>query len=208
VLRRLQTAPLRLSDFRSWLLFAIGLIFSIIAMIDGLAMRDTYPGYARVERHIRKVRDAYRQRQEYLIDELQNVREDYDDELSEARADLSRQRTEHDAIVANRGRLVLLFDQHQSQLEKAQNLLLASYRDPNAAARRAPPPKRFAEPRTLQRIEVQIGREGEWNSEELRQGIAQAQLELDRLAGDLARQFADALKRYRDLDTIVPEKHG
>jgi hypothetical protein len=60
----------------------------------------------------------------------------------------------------------------------------------------------------LQRIEVQIGREGEWNSEELRQGIAQAQLELDRLAGDLARQFADALKRYRDLDTIVPEKHG
>ncbi|MDB5561086.1 MAG: hypothetical protein JWN11_504 [Hyphomicrobiales bacterium] len=208
VLRRLQTAPLQLTDFRSWLLFGIGMLFSIVAMIDGLYMRDVHPGYAGVEKHVRKVRDAYRERQEYLIEELQNVRSDYDDELSEARADLSKQRTEHDAIVANRNRLLQLFEQQQAQLERAQNLLLSTYRDANSEARRAPPPQHFGEDRPLKRIEVQIGREGEWNSEELKRSIAQAQLDIDQLALEMGKQFTEALKRYRDLDTIIPDKNG
>jgi hypothetical protein len=208
VLQRLETSPFALSDFRSWLLFAVGMLFSLIALIDGFYLRDVHPGYARVEKHVRKSREAYRARQEWLIEELQAVREGYDDELTEARADLSRQRVEHDAIVASRNRLIQLFAAHEAQLEKAQNLMLATYRHANAEARRSPAPRRFADNRALARIEVQIAREGEWNSEDLKRSIAEAQLDLDRLSAGLAEQFAAALKRYRDLDTIIPDKHA
>ena len=43
VLHRLLTAPLALTDINSWVLFTIGFIFSLIAMVDGLVVfRSVY----------------------------------------------------------------------------------------------------------------------------------------------------------------------
>ena len=50
VLHRLLTAPYALTDINSWLLFALGFIFSLIAMADGLMFFDPYIGYAGLER--------------------------------------------------------------------------------------------------------------------------------------------------------------
>src|SRR5260370_142359 len=46
VLTRLQTMPLGLTDFKSWLLFGLGVLCSLIAFTDSFLIFDPYPGYA------------------------------------------------------------------------------------------------------------------------------------------------------------------
>src|SRR5215471_19019133 len=50
VLSRLQTAPLDLTDFKSWLLFGIGALCSLIAFGDSFLIFDPYPGYGALEK--------------------------------------------------------------------------------------------------------------------------------------------------------------
>ena len=45
VLLRLKTAPLALVDFKSWLLFGLGVLCSLIAFADSFLIFDPYPGY-------------------------------------------------------------------------------------------------------------------------------------------------------------------
>lgn len=44
VISRLGNAPLELAELNSWMLFAVGLLFSILAFIDGCYLTDPYPG--------------------------------------------------------------------------------------------------------------------------------------------------------------------
>jgi hypothetical protein len=48
VITRLWQSPAALSDIKSWLFFGIGLVWSAIALIDGIFYTDPYPGYADV----------------------------------------------------------------------------------------------------------------------------------------------------------------
>lgn len=205
VMQRLYQRPLTLDDFQSWLLFALGFFFSLIAMIDGLTLKDHYPGFSKRDRSLRTVRGRYVDQRRDSIEGLGEVRKQYEDALTEARADLGKQRAEHDSIVAHRLRLIALFDEHQNQLEKAGNVLLRLYRDANVAARTAPAPARFEEKFSLDRIVVSVSREGEWNEAELRARIASAQEEIDKIFVMLGKEFDDALARYRELDLLAPE---
>ena len=205
VMQRLYDRPFSLDDFQSWLLFALGVFFSLIAMIDGLTLKDSYPGFAKRDQALRTVRERYADERRNAIQTLGDVRKDYEDALTTARADLGKQRSEHDSIVSHRLRLIALFNEHQGQLEKAANLLLRVYRDANVAARATAAPARFEEKFTIDRIEVSVSREGEWNEGELRTRIAAAQEEIDKLFVTLGKEFDDALERYRRMDDLSPE---
>jgi hypothetical protein len=206
VMQRLRTAPLELTDFKSWLLFCIGCIFSIIAFIDGYNMRDAYPHYARVSHSLRLARGRYQDKREELIDSLQDVRVEIEEAIVDARSSLGKELAEHNAIVAHRQRLVSLFEEHEEQLEKAANALLSQYREANKATRSTPPPAHFLESYRLRRIPVQISREGEWNTEDLKEKIDAAQAELDQLIKTLLVKFKEALARYRELDILAPDQ--
>lgn len=206
VMQRLIQNPLGIQDFRSWLLFALGVLFSIIAVIDGLMMHDPYPGYQRVDKALRTARDKYADMRRAAIDELGGVRKDYEELLTTSRSDLSKQRVEHDAIVSHRSRMISLFDDHQVQLEKAANALLRDYRDANVAKRNTPAPARWNEPHAISRIAVSISKEGEWNSADLKTSIAEAQAEVDSIFITLGKEFDAALAKYRELDSIAPDQ--
>jgi hypothetical protein len=45
----LKTSPLGLQELNSWLLFGVGLMFSLFAFIDGCYLTDPYPGFAGVQ---------------------------------------------------------------------------------------------------------------------------------------------------------------
>ena len=45
VLVRLRTAPLAIADLKSWLLFGLGILCSLIAFADSFLIFDPYPGY-------------------------------------------------------------------------------------------------------------------------------------------------------------------
>ncbi len=206
VMQRLINDPLGLQDFRSWLLFALGVLFSIIAVIDGLMMHDPYPGYQKVDKALRAARDKYAEMRRSAIDELGGVRKDYEELLTTSRSDLSKQRVEHDAIVSHRSRMISLFDDHQAQLEKAANALLRDYRDANVAKRNTPAPARWNESHAISRIAVSISKEGEWNSANLKTSIAEAQAEVDSIFISLGKEFDAAMAKYRELDSIAPDQ--
>lgn len=205
VMQRLLSDPLGLEDFRSWLLFGLGVLFSIIAVIDGLLMHDVYPGYQKVDQALRTARARYAEMRRAAIDELGGVRKDYEDLLTSSRSDLSKQRVEHDAIVSHRSRMISLFDENQAQLEKAANALLRDYRDANLSKRKQPAPQYWNETYALPRIAVSISKEGEWNSSDLKKSIAAAQAEVDAIFIALGKEFDAALAEYRKLDSIAPE---
>lgn len=206
VMQRLLTEPMGLEDLRSWLLFGLGVLFSIIAVIDGVMMHDVYPGYQRVDKALRTARAKYADMRRVAIEELGAIRKEGEELLTTSRADLGKQRVEHDAIVSHRSRMISLFNDHQAQLEKAANALLRDYRDANVAKRSTPAPSRWNEAYQLPRVAVSISKEGEWNSSDLKAGIAQAQSEVDTIFISLGKQFDDALAEYRKLDTIVPDQ--
>ncbi|MBN8966651.1 MAG: hypothetical protein J0H89_15070, partial [Rhizobiales bacterium] len=52
VMARLYNAPAGLTDIKSWLFFAIGLIWSMIALIEGVLYYDPFPGYTALQKRV------------------------------------------------------------------------------------------------------------------------------------------------------------
>jgi hypothetical protein len=206
VMRRMTTAPLTMADFESWVLFGLGVFFSVIALIDGFSLNDSFPKFQEISDNRRKAQDRYAEMRRTRIQDLMDVREQYQEAVSDLRSDLSKRRTEHEAILAHRARQLTLFREAQNQLETAANALLRIYRDANVAARKTPAPAHFAEPFVLKRIEVEISRENEWNTDELKEAIKSAQADLEKVMATLGVEFDQALKNYRELDQLVPGK--
>ena len=118
VLHRLVTAPLALTDINSWVLFTIGFIFSLIAMVDGLLFFDPYMGYSGLERRWIEASRQFADARSELIERLRDIREDATEAMNEAARDLSVRRSEYDALLQGRVRLSQRFEHHQSQIEQ------------------------------------------------------------------------------------------
>jgi hypothetical protein len=205
----LRSAPLEIQDLQSWILFGMGTLFAVIAFLDGLWMYDPYPGYAALEQRLITKREAYIATRADLIDELREISSEFRDEMDELAHDLSVRRSEHDAILAHRARLIHLFQQHQAHLERAANVLLQTYREANVKARSAEPPARFALPYSLEKVEVVAHASSEWDQAELRQRVTAVQDLLTEQVLAIHKELENAIERYRQLDELVPETiHG
>lgn len=205
VMERLQTRPFELDQFESWLLFAIGVLFALVALIDGLSLVDKYPGYRKASETARRAQEDYASERRAKIQDLSDKRQDYQDAVSQLRIDLSKRRTEHSSIMAHRLKMLNLFQEHQTQLEKAANQLLRTYRDANVTARSTPAPGYFGQLFKLERISVTIDGVNEISSEALQLKIDEAQSHLQMVMAEVTEEFELGLKRYRELDALVPD---
>jgi Skp family chaperone for outer membrane proteins len=205
VVERLLTRPLELDQFESWLLFAIGVLFALVALIDGLSLVDRYPGYQKFADTMRKARQAYADQRRAKILDLSDVRQEYQDAVSELRIDIAKRRTEHQAISAHRLKLLNLFQEHQAQLEKAANQLLRIYRDANIETRSSVAPSYFEQSFKLDRLVGTIEGMNEITSEALQQKINDAQVNLQTVMADVTAEFERGLERYRELDVLAPD---
>jgi hypothetical protein len=205
VLSRLQTAPLALVDFKSWLLFGLGVLCSLIAFVDSFLIFDPYPGYASVEKRRAGAHDAYIRRKSELIERLLEIRDEAIEILEEANRDLSIRRSEHDSILESRARIVRLFAAYQTHLDRAVNALLSIYREANRGLRKTPPPQRFSVSYALDKIPVEPELADTSSREELRRAIAESQ---GLLAGQIEAihgEFEQAFASYREIDNFVEE---
>lgn len=205
VVRSMWMNPVGLTDVESWLLFAIGLIFSTVAFIDGWFVLDPYPGFAGVQNRLVARRDDYIDRKTELIKDLQAVRDEHNEEVEEIVKQLGSRRREHRAIVEHRSRLLTLFAQHQDQLERACNQLLSKYREANIQARTEPAPKHFGTPYKLDRINPHASSEGEWSEGDLGTSIRAAQEELNAQVRLIGQECERGIEQYRDLDKLHPD---
>jgi hypothetical protein len=204
VMNRLREDPLNLSDIKSWLLFGIGLLFSLGAFIDGWYFKDPYPGYSGVEKRLRTARDRYVTRKQDLIEGLKDIRDDHNEKVEEIIKNLSGRRREYSAIIDHRGKMLALFAQHQDHLERAANMLLRKYREANTKARSEPAPKHFAVSYKLERIKPTRPTGGEWNDSELAESIRSAQADLSEQVTRIGTECEQGIEQYHQLDKLFP----
>jgi hypothetical protein len=206
VLHRLLTAPHALTDVNSWVFFAIGLIFSLIAMADGLMYFDPYMGYAGLERRWIEATKQFATARGELIERLRDIREDASEVMNEAARDLSVRRSEYDSLLQGRSRLAQRFSQHQNQIEQAGRALLEIYREANRRARATPAPDYFAKAYAMDRIVYTGGDPDPTARENLRKMIAETQDLLGRQIKAIHEAFDGAVRTYREIDELLPEK--
>jgi hypothetical protein len=206
VLLRLENMPLGLVDLKSWLLFGLGVLCSLVAFGDSFLIFDPYPGYAPLEKRRAEAHDAYIRRKNDLIAKLLDIREDAIEILEEANRDLSLRRAEHDAILESRARLARLFGAHQSHLDRAANALLSVYREANKNLRKTPPPRRFNLNYTLEKFPVEQELLETSARDDLRRSIAESQNVLVAQVQAIHDEFERAFASYREIDELVEEK--
>lgn len=205
VMRRMQATPFALQDAMSWVLLAVGFLFSIIAMLDGLYFKDPYPGYESIETAWLSAQTQYSERKAELIDNLADIRNVSADAMNEAARDLSMKRGEFDSILQARARLNTGFADFQSQLETTARSLLTRYREANREARSEPKPKRFDESFTLERSPIIAEAVTETARADLRKSIASSQKLLGVQIDLIAKEFDEAVAGYRQIDDLIPE---
>lgn len=206
VVLKLLKDPFNLVDFKSWLFFALGSIFGIIAFIDGIVFDDPYPGYGLLQRRLSKAHDEYTERVRVLVEELEEIRQATSEAVALAGRDLSKRRIEFDQLLMNRSRLANLFHQHQVHLERTCNYLLSVYRDANRRARSTPVPERFTSEYLLRRIDEPDDNYLKGYQEKLNSELALAQSDLLQHATSISEEFERAAKEYRLIDAIVDER--
>jgi hypothetical protein len=206
VLHRLLTAPYGLTDINSWILFAIGFIFSLIAMADGLLFFDPYIGYAGLERRWVDATRQFATARSELIERLRDIREDATETMNEAARDLSVRRSEYDALLQGRSRLAQRFDHHQNQIEQTCRALLEIYRETNRKARSTPAPDYFTKAYALPRISYTGAEPDTTARDSLRQMIAETQELLNQQIKAIHEAFDSAVRTYREIDELLPEK--
>ena len=206
VLVRLRTAPLAIADLKSWLLFGLGILCSLIAFADSFLIFDPYPGYGALEKRRAEAHDAYIRRKNDLIARLLDIRDDAIEILEEANRDLAIRRSEHDSILESRARLMRLFAAHQSHLDRAANTLLAVYREANKAARQTPAPPRFAAAYALEKFPLEQELPEPSARDDLRRSIAESQAVLVGQVEAVHAEFERAVASYREIDELIEEK--
>ena len=206
VLHRLLTAPYALTDINSWVFFSIGLIFSLIAMADGLMFFDPYMGYAGLERRWVEATKQFASARSELIERLRDIREDATEVMNEAARDRSVRRSDYDSLLQGRGRLAQRFSQHQNQIEQAGRALLEIYREANRRARATPAPDYFAKAYAMDRIVYSGGDPDPSARENLRKMIADTQELLTGQIKAIHEAFDSAVRTYREIDELLPEK--
>lgn len=197
VMQRLAQSPFELHDINSWILFGVGLLFAVLAFIDGIFLVDPYPGYGALQKRVDSASRAYVGHKKALIDLLRDISESYAEQMDELSRDLSVRRSEYDAIMTHRGRLVQLFDSHQTHLERAGNSLLATYRH----AKGVNPSKPFL----LNRIKVSANPPDPKERDEIRETTEAAQRLLNEQNRQIHAEFESALAQYRQIDDFIPE---
>ena len=205
VMQRLKTAPLGLQELNSWLLFGVGLMFSLFAFIDGCLLTDPYPGFAGVQKRLEAARARYIDRKLDLIDDLRTVRDEHNQKVQEIVRELSARRQESAAIVSHRLRTSALFMEHQNHLERTANALLTLYRQANRAARTEAEPLYFSTPYTLVRLNPILRANDESDDKALATRIQEAQKELSDQIRKIGTEFETAVDQYHKLDKLFPE---
>lgn len=205
VMIQLLKAPLVLNDIISWVFFGIGLIFSLIAMTDGLLFTDPYFGYGSLEQRCNEARAQYTEGKAELVERLRDIRDAASEAMNGAARDLSVRRGEFDSIIQARGRLAQRFGEHQNHIERSCRALLAIYREANRKARNTSAPSYFAKPYNMDRI-VYTGTDGDETArDQLRQSILETQDILKRQIAAVHEAFDEAVRSYREIDDLIPE---
>lgn len=135
--------PIGLADIESWALFALGVVFSFMAMLDGIRWDDPIPGYSQAHRRVQAARAQYKYEVETLTESGIEIHRAAGEEV-----DRTAQRCRDEVVSLTNSLetiLVLLANikKFVDHYEGCCNALISKYRDDNRRFRTSPPPEYF-----------------------------------------------------------------
>lgn len=205
VYEKVWTSPFGFTDIETWGLFAVGIVFSLVAFIDVMGWGDKFPKYGKVYGLYVKAAGAYVDQKVEEIEKLRAIREEHDEKVNLVIRQLSKRRVDHGVILAARSNLAADFAQFQSQLERTTNQLLNIYRDANRQARATGDPKYFSQAYVLERRAPPAIAGEVWKESDLAESIREAQTRLEQQMADIAGEFDRAVEQYKNLETMFLE---
>lgn len=198
--------PLGIDDLQSWLLFLVGLLFSLVAAIDGYVMDDPYPGYGQRMRHNLEALEEYNALKDELLGDLEQIKKSAEDKIDELLRNIEARHGEFDYIFRKSQALKSSMLQHFTHLESAANTLLGYYRDENRRHRHSSAPTRF----NLRWKYTHPPLEGEVVADANRDQLNQERLtvieEAPKQRRALHNNFRKACDEYKRIDELVELK--
>jgi len=143
-LTRITEHPLTMTEMSSWILFALGILCSIGAIITGCTSDDRFPGYGRMHRSTKESRDDIL----VMTGEMQrtgiSMKEQLVQEIDEIRKDADEKCYSISTYMEQKGKLVRNIERFARHNEDACNALIQIYRDENRIARSTKSPEYFS----------------------------------------------------------------
>lgn len=144
--QRVTSAPLEsLIDSQSWLLGAMGIGLSILALIDATGLDDLYPGYGRTGRNRQHAIERFTDRKARAFAELTMRRDEAIADMSSVIASIRAAEHELRLAIDGRARLHRDYCAYLDHLADCRKRLFRQYVDANTRARKTNPPSRFSE---------------------------------------------------------------
>lgn len=210
ILQNILQNPLGLNEFESWMLFAIGVLFAVITLVDVITFSDIYPGYTKRQARWDEEQSEYKEQFDDLIEDLNEIKEDYQEQLSKIGAALSARQRELDNILSNRNRLSSLYAAHHEQLQRAANALFSFYYERNKKCRTEQAPDRFNQRYLVPEMALSTGAAFEpREAQKIKSRISQAKQILDDQIKVVLDEYSNGIRQYRNLDILNEEySHG
>ena len=206
VLNNIISNPLGLQELESWMLFAIGILFAFITLVDILTYADIFPGYTKRQLKWDAEQEEYKAEFEDATDALDEIKEDYREQLRQIGDALSSRQRELDTIQSGRNRLASLYAAHHEHLQRAANSLFSYYYEANKAKRNTPEPKRFNNRYIVAKMELTTNKSFQpREAQMIKDRIKEAKEILDNQIQAVLDKHADGVKQYRNLDILNKE---
>jgi|GEM_PF-2713461 len=135
-----RNAPLGLSQADSWVLVAIGLALSVLAMIDGLGWDEKVPRYGALHRELVLARDDLQHWKRTWTEHTLALQEQLLARIDALLRDLHRDRVALGNTIGTKTLLMRNLRNFASHYEESDNALMRIYRDHNQRSRSSPPP--------------------------------------------------------------------
>jgi hypothetical protein len=137
-------APLGLAQADSWVLVAIGLALSVLAMADGLNWDDKYPGYGALHRRLVLARDQLEHWKRSWREGARVLRQSTLDRLDSTSRDAGRDVIALDHTIETKALLLRNIRNFSFHYEESCNALIRVYRDHNLKHRETQAPEYFS----------------------------------------------------------------
>ena len=206
ILVRIVESPFGLVELESWMLFAIGVLFATVTLVDIITFSDIYPGYTKRQMRWDEEHEEYKDEFDSLIQELDDIKEDYNDNLKTIGNALSSRQRELDNIMSGRNRLASLYAAHHEQLQRAANSLFSYYFEANRASRTTPVPERFNRRFIVSKMELSSSKSFQpREAQKVKDRISEAKKILDDQVQLVLAEYAKGIRQYRNLDILNKE---
>ena len=193
-----------LVGFQSYLMVAIGLIVSGVAMLEGYRFDDPFPGFGAIARHREKIVTRYAQEKERLLSGLKERKDEALRAIDYIIDESTRRDEEYAIALEARRSMVGRYNGFLAHLKSAGNQLLEVYRTANRSARKLPAPSVFAKPWEPKWLQKLVPKEDDSSD---RSSITTDLLKrLTDARGTFLAAYEHAVEQYQRIDQIVSKE--